>query len=231
MSAIGVSSCPPFAKPPSVPGVIYDGNTVAWFKHNDMTNVIKDGANRVSQWSDKTGLGHHLLQVAGAAQPLWSANGLLFDGINDYMQCNPFIYTQPEMIYIVGRQITWSIFEKLIDGGIVNSGLIQNRGLTPDIYITTNVINFLATSNFNLNIFKCILILFNGANSLLQINNGAPNIGQTGANNMNNFTLGSSAIAADFTNIEVKEIILRRSADNATNRLQIYNYLKNANGL
>ena len=349
MSGIGISPCPPFAKPPGVPGVLYDGNTAAWFKHNDMNTVIKDGADRVSFWLDRynyaigaelvnqatwytgaaywTGTydvnwstvgttlssngnngtaskpnfftigatykivisitrvggtlrvwdaaaiaaslvasgtytiyftatavdfalqslvfngtvtalsvkrvtGNHLLQATGASQPLWSAaNGILFDGVADFMKCIAFAYIQPEMIYFVGRQATWSNGDTIYDGNLNDTAELFQATLTPQIYAYAGILSLL-NNNLILNTFGIIRNLFNGVNSILQINLSAAIVGNFGASNSGGFTLGSIANGgAGYSNIEVKEIILRRSADNAATQLQIYNYLKNVNGL
>ena len=350
--AIGVSPCPPFTKTPSVPGVLYDGNTVAWFKHNDARSVIKDGANRVSFWLDRynytlgaemvpqnlwytlawwdagtaadwsqagvtlassgifggyqscvrnffwiagrtykitytivitfagtfrapfaniifgetavvsqtvtyyytpngtdlavaaqgnligslTALsikqvtGNHLLQATGVAQPLWSAaNGILFDGVADFLRCIPFVFIQPEFIYFVGRQITWTGADYIYDGeAAANTGALYQQAFTPELKADAGGASG-ANNNLALNTFGIIRCLFNGANSLLQINQTVAVIGNFGAANMGGFVLGINGLSVAWSNIEVKEIILRRSADNAAVQLQIYNYLRNAN--
>lgn len=43
---------------------------------NQETDFIKTGANKVSQWSDKSGLNNHFIQGTGANQPLFVANGI-----------------------------------------------------------------------------------------------------------------------------------------------------------
>lgn len=349
MSAIGTSPCPPFNRNSLVPGILYDGNTVAWYKHNDpVAGVIKDGANRVSFWLDKmnygigaelvnqaawytvaywdvafnanwsqagvtlssdgnngfvarnnfwtlgatykitisitvaggnitppfasvlptalalTGTytyyytpsidvrlwmssqlfngtvtalsikevtGKHLLQATAASQPLWSAaNGVLFDGVNDFMKATAFAFVQPEFIYFVGRHITWTNNDYFYDGdNIPSSGLVQ-FGLVPSIVNYAGVVGVL-NSNLVLNTFSIIRSLFNGVTSFVQVNKTASVIGNIGASNMNSFTLGANGLNADCSNIEVKEIILRKSADNAATQDAIYNYLKNINSV
>jgi len=229
MPGIGISPCPPFNKPPLAPGVLYDGNTVAWYKHNDLTNITIDGAMRVSQWNDRLGSGHDLLQGLAAKQPLWSmADGVLSDGINDYLS-DIFVYNQPEMIYFVGRQVTWTNNDCIFDGIGAGNGLLQQILLTPQIRLNAGVI---LGNNFDwiLNTFSILRILFNGINSFLQVNQNAPLAGNAGANNMGGFVLGASGVFGNYGNIGVKEIILRNVADGAGVQAQIYNYLRNVNG-
>jgi hypothetical protein len=90
MSGIGISPCPPFVHPQGAPGILWDGNTVAWYKHNDpVAGVIKDGANRVSFWLDKMnyGIGAELVNQAtwytaaywNTFDVNWSQNGVQLD--------------------------------------------------------------------------------------------------------------------------------------------------------
>jgi len=350
MSGIGISPCPPFAKPSLIPGVLYDGNTVAWYKHNDpVAGVVKDGANRVSFWLDKmnygigaelvnqaawftaaywdnvldinwsqagntlvsngnSGLasrllfftigktykvtftvnviagqfnapydgiggvqfstvvsgtytyyytasatslimasvlfngsvtalsikevtGKHLLQTTAASQPLWSAaNGVLFDGVNDFMKATAFAFVQPEFIYFVGRQITRTFADSFFDGDGLNTGRIY-QDIPPSNLIAFNGIGSLTNGNLPLNTFGIIRLLFNTPNSIFQINKTAAILGNFGVNDMNNFTIGSDGAATTNGNIEVKEIILRKSVDNVNTQDSIFNYLQSINGI
>jgi hypothetical protein len=63
MSAIGISPCPPFNNlnfsiiPPAI---IFDGNTVAWYRYYILGTIVKDGLNRVSAWNDFLGSGRNI---------------------------------------------------------------------------------------------------------------------------------------------------------------------------
>ena len=87
------------------PAILDDGNTVAWF---DMAEkyMTKDGSDFVSQWDDRSGSTNHLLQVVGTNQPLWTADGVLFDGVDNFMKCVAFTLVQPEFIYMVVKHVT-----------------------------------------------------------------------------------------------------------------------------
>jgi len=213
------------------PLVVYDGNTAAWYKYDDLTTVTKDGANRVSVWADRLGSGHNLLQGGGANQPTWSmADGVLFDGATDYMQTLPFVYNQPQFIYFVGRQVTWSNLDYIFDG--INDdfmSLSQKIGI-PNLIANAGAV--LNNVNLAVNTFGIIRLLYNGAVSTFQINETASVNGNLGAANAGGFTLSRRGVSIGrYSNIEVKEIILRNVADGAGVQAQIYNYLKDANGL
>lgn len=214
------------------PLIIEDGNTVAWFDHDYIPSITMDAALRVSQWNDRLGSGHDLLQANGADQPLWSfANGVLFDGVSEYMKCVGFPFVQPEFIYFVGRQVTWTFTDRIFDGNIDSGGASIQSAITPEINLYAGNVASI-NNNFILNIFAILRCLFNGVNSSLQVNQTAPTLGNCGVANMNGFTLGSRGSTLSFySNVQVKEIILRNVADGVGVQAQIYNYLQTANGL
>ena len=210
------------------PLVIYDGNTVAWY---DLTTLTYDGANRVSEWADKLGSGHDLLQGVGANQPLLTANGVLFDGVSDFMQTLAFVYNQPQFIYFVGRQVTWTVGRRIYDGTIEQTGTLIQSALSPEIISFNGIVNPV-NNNWILNNFGIIRQLNNGINSTLQVNQTPIINCNMNIFNMNGFTLATRGNTLSlYSNIEVKEIPLRRTADNAVTQTIIYDYLEIANGL
>ena len=206
--------------------ILADGNTVLWVDASQ--NVTKNGANKVSIWGDKSGEGNDLLQTTGSSQPLWSANGILFDGVNDFMKALPFTLVQPEMVYIVFKQITWKLHEFIFDG---DTALVLNQ------YPTSSALQMyggaaLTNTNLPLNTFGIVRLLYDGVNSKFIINDTTPVTGDAGTSTSGGFTLGTRNSAANlFSNIEVKEIIIRKVADAATDEALIYQYLSNKYGI
>ena len=205
------------------PPVIRDGSTVAWFLSDEPTTLTLDGANRVSRWNDYLGSGHDLIQGVGADQPLWSANGVLFDGATEYMKCGVFAYVQPEMIYMVVKQVTWTDGDYIFDGNVTNNGMLRQETLTPNLTVYSGA--FLANADLAVDTWGIVRVLFNGALSEFIINDLIPTTGNTGAVDMGGFTLSAQATGNIQANIEVKEIILRNVADTAPNEAAIYAYL------
>lgn len=85
------------------PNVIYP---YLWLDASDQATItISTG---VSEWRDKSGNGRHATQTTGISQPsigLAEVNGLdvlLFDGINDFLNC-AFALAQPLTIYVVSK--------------------------------------------------------------------------------------------------------------------------------
>jgi hypothetical protein len=208
------------------PSVITD-NSPGWWIADDLSTITKDGAERMSEWRDFLGSGHDLLQATGADQPLWSATGILFDGISEFMKAVPFVLVQPEIIYIVFRQITWAGSKHIFDGNATDSGaLLQGLG-SPDLYINSGTPGVGGGVDLVLNTFGIVRIIFNGVNGSIQINEVVPITGNAGALNMGGFTLGARGDITRWSHIEVKEVgIMPGDMGEA----DIYNYLDNKYG-
>jgi len=215
------------------PAVLEDGSTVAWYIADNLTTITKDGADLVSRWNDYLGSGHDLIQATGTNQPLWSSDGILFDGVDNFMKTAAFTYVQPEMIYMVFKQVTWTLYDRIFDGNIVSTGQLAQRETTP------NLLYFAGggggdcedPGNLAVNTWGIIRMLFNGASTKFIINETTPITCFPGLSNMGGFTLGARGDDVSWSNIEVKEIILRNVDDTDANETDIYNYLKNKYGL
>jgi hypothetical protein len=207
------------------PSILDDGNTVAWYDYQE--NITKDGANLVSVWGDKSGNSNDLLQAVGTNQSLWTSNGVLFDGIDNFMKTAPFTLNQPESIYIVFKQKTWTASDRVFDANTASDGFLDQIGTTPNIRTFAGITSA-ENSNLPLDTYGIVRVLFNGVSSKLQVNETTAITGDFGANNLGGFTLGARATgASQFSDIEVKEIIIRKVADTTQNETTIYNYLAN----
>jgi len=212
------------------PDIIYDGNTVAWYDFNDLSTITKDGGNLVSRWNDKLLSGHDLIQATATKQPLLSSDGILFDGVDDFMKTVAFTFDQPEMIYIVFKQVTWTSLDKVFDGDSYISGTLYQSVNTPELRLWAGgAIG--GNNNLPVDTFGIVRALINAASSKTIVNNTTPQTGTVGASNMGGFTLGAGANSTQCGHIQVKEIIPRKIADNETDETAIYNYLKNKYGL
>ena len=89
------------------------GGFIALFRSTE--NIIKDGADRVSEWGDKTGQGNHISQATDSKKLVWTPNqlngypALIGDGTDDWMQRAAFTggaIAQPNTTYaiIIGQQ-------------------------------------------------------------------------------------------------------------------------------
>jgi hypothetical protein len=206
--------------------IIGDGNTVGWYDSQDLTTITKDGSNLVSNWADRLGSGRDL-KAATTARPTWGANGILFDGVANYMKTDAFTWDQPEFIYMVFKQITWTLYDNILDGNAGESlYLIQQNG-TPRLTFSAGT-QMTDLTTMTLDQYAILRVLVNGASSKIIRNAESAITGNAGAGNAGGFTLARYGNAAlYYGHIEVKEIILRNVADSVGNEALIYAYLKN----
>lgn len=218
-----------YKKTSGPPAVLSDGNTAAWYK-SDEAATITQAANKVSQWNDFLGSGRNLTSPNADSTPTWSVNGIEFNGVFNYMTSS-FTLTQPEFTYIVVK-----IFSDA--AGALYCG--ANSGANCPVYINSisgGVATLtmeagggaLSAGNAPVGSFIILRTFFNGAGSKFIINSLSPNTGNPGTNALTGFTIGSNYgidYVGSFSHIQVKEVILRRVADNTTDETAIYNYLK-----
>lgn len=213
---------------PLYPPTLLDSDTLAWFDFQE--NITMGAGNEVSIWGDKSGNANDLLQPTPGVRPLWSLSGVLFNGLDDFMKCVAFTLTQPETIYIIFRQVTWSNNRVILDGNTELSGSINQTSTTPAL--RSNAGSFVASANNSLavGVWGIVRAVFNGASSSFQIDKTTQQTGDGGSNNMGGFTLGAHGGDTNWSNIEVKEVVVRDSADTAAEQLSVYNYLADKYG-
>ena len=230
---ISVSKIPiPFRYEPGVfmsagEAAIRAGNTVAWYDSSDLTTITKDGGNLVSRWNDKLLSGHDLIQATGTNQPLWVVNdGVLFDGVDNFMRTATFPYIQPEFIYAVVRQVTWINTRKLMDGYDADSAVVWELAGSPNLQLYAGTGGFPVNGNLAVNTWGIMRMLWSGAATKFIINNTVPTTGNPGTPAMNGVCLGARFDGlSGWSNVQFKEVIYRNISDNAVNEVAIYNYL------
>lgn len=215
-----------FANPNTPPACISDGNTVAWYIADDLTTITKDGSNLVAQWNDKLGSGHNLLQSTDTNKPTWSADGITFNGSDNYMSTDSFTYDQPSFYYVVLKQITWTSGRNFWDGAYESFCAIKQNDTTPKLRVSGGGESWSnEDGNLSLDTFGIIRVLYYGASSKFIVNNNTQINGNWGTRGPHKFTLGCNKGKNYFSNIQVKEIILRKISDSAGDETAIYNYL------
>ena len=196
----------------------------AWFRYG--IGITKDGSDLVSQWDDQSGNGRHLKQSTDTNKPTWQSDGsILFDGVDNYLKCDAFTFEQPETIYILFKQVTWTSGDDIFDGNAASSGRLNQRTTTPNLAIMAGAF---AANNTGLAVdtYGAVCAVFNGASSLLQVDNGTATTGDPGAADMGGFTLGVRGDNTNgFSSIQVKEVILFPDAHDAGTRARVIRYL------
>jgi hypothetical protein len=217
--------------------ILGDGNTVAWYKADSLETITKSNPgdpnidNLVSAWKDCLGSGNDLGDGTNAwTRPIWSANGILFDGSNDFMKTAAFTLNQPVTIYIVLKVVSFSAWMTIIDGGTANYGALLERATTPTIGAFAGT-NALETGDLAVNTWGIVTIVFNGASSSIQVDNHDAVTGDAGSANPGGIVIGANISGTANSNIQVEEIIYRKVADSSPNKILIQNYLKAEYGL
>lgn len=199
-------------------------NLAAWFRFGQ---GITSAAGAVSQWADQSGNGRHLKQATGAAQPALQADGsILFDGTSDFLKCDAFTLAQPETVYVLFKQITWTLNSYIFDGDGAASGILSQRGTSPELatYAGSSVVA--NNSNLAVGVYGAVATVINGASSLIQVNNTTPTTGNPGVSNMGGFTIGGRGDGTtEWGNIQFKEAIVYAAAHDAVTRARVIAYL------
>jgi hypothetical protein len=205
-------------------GFIKSLTPAAWFRYGIGVSV--------SQWDDQSGNGRHLLQATATNQPAVQSDGsLLFDGADNFMKCSAFTLNQPCCYYILFKSITYTNNDRVCGGNAANGcDLIQDPG-TPTLRIFAGGAGGVDNGDLAVGTYGAVVCGFNGASSFIGVNNGAVVTGNPGTNNMAGFTLGSSGTPANYSNIQVKEVILFASAHDSATRSRVIRYLSRVGNL
>ncbi len=170
-----------------------------------------------------------LVQLTAAKQPAFSVvggyNTATFDGSNDYMKAAAFSYSQPESVYFVGSQVTWTVSHHFLDGGTVAAMAMFQRNVTPRFTLQSGGVDSGQNANLAVNTKGVVSAIFNGASSSSTVNLGSTVSSTLVAGAANGFTLAERADVPGLSaNITFNEALLRSAADDATTQAQLTSY-------
>lgn len=203
------------------PAILNDGNTVGWYDYR--LSVAKDGSNAVSAWGDLSGSNHPLLQTVGAYQPAWSMDGVLFDGIDNFMDTTNFGLSQPTMIYLVAKFNDLSSLNIMIDG-VGGRMLFTTFNNAPEILMYSGTLAYpLIIPDINYHVFR---LSYNGLSSFYKQDAATASGLDVGSSNAGGILFGCDTAKVNFGNVTIKEAIFRDVVDSENNETAIYNYLK-----
>jgi hypothetical protein len=165
-----------------------------------------------------------LVQLTTAKQPIVSVSGgfnlATFDGSNDYMKAAPFSLSQPESVYAVYSQVTWTGGRFVFDGN-ANSAVFHYQGnVTPETYMSAGSEIGPAT-NLALGVRGVVRAVANGASSGLALNRNSATTGNAGANNSGGFTLAARADGAGLSNITFNEALVFSAAHDTATQIRV----------
>lgn len=208
-----------------------DANTVAMYLYDESSTLTMNGDHltKVIEWKDYFESGNDLDVVSATwtQQPTLTATGVLMDGEDQWIK-GTFTLNQPITIYLVFKQVTWSRWDFVFDGNSDESGYLQQGSSDNSAYLVASAGTALQDDGkLALNTYGIVRVVFNGANSSLQINENTAVTGAGGSGNMGGFTLGRMGTTDSWrSNIEVKAVIIRSVADNGTVQGTIYDWLE-----
>ena len=153
---------------------------------------------------------------------------LLFDGAAHYMKTAPFTLNQPETIFLVGKQVSWSANARIFDGNAENLGTLYQQPGTPKMSLYAGAT--LADVSLAIGTTGVVATVINGASSSIQVNQGAAVSGNAGSANLGGITLGASGVAAGFGNIQTYELLAYSAALDAATRANIIRALMSKHG-
>ena len=208
-------------------GVVYAAGPIetqaAWFRFK---LGLTEAGQGVSVWADQSGNDRDLLQTTDGARPAKQTDGsILFNGADEYLKCVAFTLDQPETVYILGKQVTWTDNDNWSDGEAANSGRVVQNTTTPRIGIFAGVAIVSNLTTLALDTYGALASVFNGASSVLQINGTSGTAGNAGAASLGGFTLAARGDADQFGNIQVKEVLIYAAAHDADQRARVISYL------
>jgi len=181
----------------TVVGLFMVGSPVAVWDCGTQTRVtISTG---VSQITDASGAGHHLLQATSANQPAFindggmsyfSTDGVI--GVNgDYLQA---LWTLPQpATYVIVLRQHWLAGQSILGGSVVNTRQVFMTGLIPNICLVAAVA--LAPNSIYLidNSWKVLTITWNGVSSTISVNDLNTVTGNPGSASSGGVTIGRDA--------------------------------------
>jgi hypothetical protein len=209
--------------------VAVTGNEVGWWLASDESTLTKDGSNFVSVWADKLASGRDLLQATGSKQPLWSASGIAFDGVDDYMDAF-FAWNEPWTVIMVFEALSFTNDDRIFSAKGANAPYLKQE--TNENTLRFGWLTTITNTNFNPAQKNIVIALRDGGSGELRINEDsvAGDIGTLYAN-LNGLSLAAQNSYSRFAHIRIQEIIGFDVAISAGYKTSLYNVLKRRYGL
>lgn len=190
----------------------------------DESHRTVDESDRLSELADINDTGHDLLQADTAKMPVLEVDGLLFDGLNDFIKTIETPLAQPIFVFMLVKQISWTEQVYIYDGFAGTSTAILQRVASPNVRLYSGAI--LNANGPQIGSWGIIRALFNSTSSKLQINDDAATIGDGGTIAGNGITIGSiGAGTSGFSNIKLGCAVVAKSLLSAQEETDIYDYL------
>lgn len=194
-------------------------NSVATTYYGKTLSALPEGS---ANFTDDTGATVTFNSTGAKPAQIVGSQQLLFDGSAHYLDAS-FTLNQPNTLALVGKQVSWTANEHILNTpGGSNVALFQ-VGSTPAVGIYAGVTNIGSTTAWAIGTNAVIAWGFNGASSFTQVNLGTPNTGNPGTANMSGVRLGASQLANANANIQCKSLAVCNTALSSTQLRQLIN--------
>lgn len=199
---------------------IYNGMvvTITAGTCSGQSKVITDyvGATKTATVSAWTGTPDNTSVVSIAA----SQPSLFFDGAAHYMKCTAFTLNQPETVYLVVNQVSWTNDKYIFDGNASGSMTLYQAISSPLVRMYAGGA-FVTGIGPTVGATSVLCGVYNGASSFFQINSGTAVTGTPGSANAGGFVLGASTTPANYSNIQTYEALVYNVAHDAAARSNV----------
>ena len=206
-----------------------DGSTWGWYKGDEEATFTKDGAGLVTTWADYLAGGNDLTYYAEGtydSTPLWEAPGTVTftADASTELRCYNTNLIQPFAVYMVVDRKDW-VSSKRIFAGWNSNCRIYSYPSTPDLQIYAGSFSVAPSTDLADNTWGVVVGIFDSTNSLIQVNNNAPNTGDAGTDTGSGVSFGLAGSHTNYSNAAYKEIIIRQSHDPTIELNEIVTYL------
>jgi len=169
-----------------------------------------------------------LVQMTGANQPALTAAALpyiTFDGTNDYMKAAAFSLSQPETIYFVGSQVSYTAFDGLFDGNSNETMRVQQWDISGRLALGCQSGKTVLLSGTAIAAGQILSFVASGTSSSVRQNSGSPSTGDAGIGTPNGFTLGAIGTPGNYSNITAQEILVYSASHDQGTQDRVIRYL------
>jgi hypothetical protein len=200
---------------------------VAWYDSKD-TSTISLSGSFVTQWDDKSGNDYHLEQGTAANQPTYSvSDGIVFDGLDDWMEVNPLNVNNPFTFFIVtDYNVTGDFGYFLSFSEIGNIAFFRVNPTVGSITLSTGLqISYTPVYPKGTVLFTCVA---SNSGGLINENSILKTSGFTGENTITSLNVGRlnvPALLPYYLNGAIKEIIIYNRSLSNLERQYIESYL------
>lgn len=212
----------------SMPAEYDDGNTFMRFLWSDPAYRTVVGGI-VQEWIDVRGSGRKLTNTTPANGGKLEADCIRFIAAETRALRLRVTMAAPTMLYLVVRPDAWST-NRILDGGL-SSVPFAGWASTPNYYFGPSGAQI---TGFSISIgdWHIIRARIDGANSYVQVDNGAKVTGDMLTTSLGGITLAARYnLAQNWSDVSYKDVMVRQISESDATAQKFYDYLKAYHGI